>query len=89
MYILKIDHLFLPEKYECWWRHSGMESINVGDLFLQPAKLYTKEEIKKLCSGHVITDLKIVGDLPPAVTEFAPLVTTLCIQWLTNINSLE
>jgi len=66
-----------------------MESINVGDLFLQPAKLYTKEEIKKLCSDHVITDLNIVGDLPPAVTEFAPLVTTLRIQWLTNINSLE
>jgi len=66
-----------------------MDPINRRELFQQSTELYTKEEIKKLCSGHVITDLKIDGDLPAAVTEFAPLVTTLCIQRLTSINSLE
>jgi len=66
-----------------------MEPIDIQDLFFKSTELYTKEEIKKLCSGHVITDLKIDGDLPSAVTEFAPLVTNLCIQYLTSINSLE
>jgi len=67
----------------------GMALIEIVYLSFQSTKLYTKEEIKKLCSGHVITDLKIEGDLPAAVTEFAPLVTTLRIQRLTSINSLE
>jgi len=66
-----------------------MEPVRVISLFSKHAKLYTKEEIKELCSGHVITDLKIERDLPPAVTEFAPLVTTLYIEGLTSINSLE
>jgi len=88
-YILKIEHLLLAERYKCWWRHSGMDSIYKRELSFTPTQLYTNEEIKKLCSGHVITDLKIEGDLPAAVTEFAPLVTTLCIRYLTSINSLE
>jgi len=66
-----------------------MGPVDVKELFHQSTKLYTKEEIKKLCSGHVITDLLIEGDLPPAVTEFASLVTNLCILHLTSINSLE
>jgi len=66
-----------------------MDPIYVISLSLKSTQLYTKEEIKKLCSGHVITDLKIEGDLPSAVTEFAPFVTNLCIQRLTSINSLE
>jgi len=66
-----------------------MNPINAEELFHQPTEFHTKEEIKKLCSGHVITDLLIEVDLPAAVTEFAPLVTNLCIQQLTNINSLE
>jgi len=65
-----------------------VDPVHVRKLY-KSTKLYTKEEIKKLCSGHVITDLKIDGDLPAAVTEFAPLVTTLCIRRLTSINSLE
>jgi len=81
--------LLLTEKYRCWWRHSGIDPTDVIELSLKSTELYTKEEIKKLCSGHVITDLKIEGDLPASVTEFAPLVTTLYIQYLTSINSLE
>jgi len=66
-----------------------MDPINKRELSSKPAELHTKQEIKKLCSGHVITDLLIEGNLPSAVTEFAPLVTNLCIQRLTSINSLE
>jgi len=50
---------------------------------------YTKEEIMSLTAGHDILELKIKGDVPSTIEEFAPLVTELCIKGIEDRRSLD
>jgi len=67
-----------------------MEPIeDEGELLFQRTQLYTKEKIMASTAGHVITHLKIDGDVPSTIEEFAPHVTNLCIQRINDPRSLD
>ncbi|KAF6023588.1 hypothetical protein EB796_018105 [Bugula neritina] len=74
--------------YKCWFRHSGMDPV-VGKISEKETDTYSKEEILRTMGQHIITDLKVEGDIPSAITEIAPKVTNLCVRSLTNPNNLE
>jgi len=52
-------------------------------------QLYTKEEIMVSTAGHVITHLMLDGDVPSTIKEFAPRVTSLCINEINDPRSLD
>lgn len=61
----------------------------VGKISEKETDTYSKEKILRTMGQHMITDLKIEGDIPSAITKIAPKVTNLCVRSLTNPNSLE
>lgn len=77
---------FILTVYKVWFKHSGMSEADESN---SKVVRLTKSEIKQKIGLEKIIELKIHGNLPSDIQEWAPDVTHLQIKRVVTKASLK